>query len=79
MRKELYGITKDGKEVHLYTVVNKNGMEMTVMDFGAILVNVLVADKDGNKRDVVLACDNLETFQVICTLALCLHCEMGLI
>lgn len=63
MKKELYGITKDGKEVHLYTVVNKNGMEMTVMDFGAILVNVLVADKDGNKRDVVLACDNLETFQ----------------
>ncbi len=62
MKKELYGVTKDGKEVHLYTVVNKNGMEMTVMDFGAILVNVLVADKDGNKRDVVLACDNLETF-----------------
>lgn len=62
MKKELYGITKDGKEVHQYTVVNKNGMEMTVMDFGAILLNVIVADKDGNKKDVVLACDNLETF-----------------
>lgn len=63
MKKELYGITEDGKEVHQYTVVNKNGMEMTVMDFGAILLNVMVTDQDGNKRDVVLACDNLEAFR----------------
>ena len=59
MKKELYGITEDGKEVHQYTVVNKNGMEMTVMDFGAILLNVMVTDQDGNKKDVVLACYNL--------------------
>ena len=63
MKKELYGVTKDGKEVYQYTAVNKNGMEMTVMDFGAILSRVVVADKDGNKRDVVLACENLEIFQ----------------
>lgn len=63
MKKELYGVTKEGKEVHRYTVVNKNGMEMTVMDFGAILTNVIVPDKDGNKRDVVLACRDLETFE----------------
>ena len=42
MKKELYGKTKDGKEVILYTVENKNGMEMSVMNYGAILVNVIV-------------------------------------
>ena len=62
MKKEIYGKTRDGKDVHEYTVVNKNGMEMTVMDFGAILSKVVVADKDGGKRDVVLACDCMETF-----------------
>ncbi len=63
MKKELYGKTHDGKEVYTYTVENKNGMSMTVMDFGAILLNVIVPDKDGNKQDVVLACDCMETFE----------------
>lgn len=62
MKKELYGKAHDGKDVYLYTVENKNGMEMTVMNFGAILVNVIVPDKDGNKQDVVLTCDSLETY-----------------
>ena len=48
MKKELYGKTRDGKDVFLYTVENKNGMEMSVMNFGAILVKVVVPDKDGN-------------------------------
>ena len=62
MRKEFYAKTRDGKDVYTYTVENKNGMSMTVMNFGAILLNVIVPDKDGNKQDVVLACDSLETF-----------------
>ncbi len=62
MKKELYGKTRDGKDVILYTVENKNGMSMTVMNFGAILHSVIVPDKDGNKQDVVLACDSLESF-----------------
>ncbi|MBS7302626.1 MAG: galactose mutarotase [Lachnospiraceae bacterium] len=64
MKKELYGKTTDGKDVFQYTVTNKNGMEMTVMDFGAILLNVIVPDKNGAKKDVVLACDSMETYRV---------------
>lgn len=64
MKKELYGKTRDGKDVFLYTVTNKNGMEMSVMNFGAILVNVVVPDKDGNKTDVVLSHDNMEDWYV---------------
>ena len=64
MKKELYGKTRDGKDVFLYTVENKNGMEMSVMNFGAILVNVVVPDKDGNKTDVTLAHDNVEDWYV---------------
>lgn len=62
MKKEVYGKTPDGRDVHEYTIVNKNGMEMTVMDFGAILSRIVVPDKDGNMRDVVLACDSMETY-----------------
>ena len=62
MVKELYGQTKEGQNVYAYTFENKNGMEMTVLDFGANLLKVIVPDKDGVKRDVVLACESLEAF-----------------
>ena len=50
MKKQGFGTTKDGKEALLYTLSNKNGMEISVTDYGAHLVSVLVPDKDGKKR-----------------------------
>ena len=51
MKKQGFGTTKDGKEALLYTLSNKNGMEISVTDYGAHLVSVLVPDKDGKKRE----------------------------
>lgn len=62
MRKQLYGVTRDGKDIYQYTISNKNGMEITVLNFGAVLEQVIVPDKKGIKRDVVLACDSPDTF-----------------
>ncbi len=62
MKKQLYGKTKEGKDVFCYTMTNKNGMEVSVIDFGAILLNVIVPDKSGEKKDVVLGCDCLDTY-----------------
>lgn len=49
-----FGSTKDGKEISLFTITNKKGMEVKVTDLGAILVSVIVPDAKGNKDDVVL-------------------------
>ena len=57
--KELFGKTRDGKEVYSYTITNKNNMSITVMTFGAILKNVMVPDKKGKVDDVVLGYDKL--------------------
>ena len=38
MKKQGFGTTKDGKEALLYTLSNKNGMEISVTDYGAHLV-----------------------------------------
>lgn len=62
MVKELYGQTKEGQNVYAYTFENKNGMQMTVLNFGANLLKVIVPDKDGVKRDVVLACESMDAF-----------------
>lgn len=42
------------KKVALYTLTNKNGMEVCITNFGGRIVSVMVPDKDGNLTDVVL-------------------------
>lgn len=61
--KKEFGVTKDGKQVYLYTMTNENGMEATVTDFGAILVNLIVPDAGGEKKDLVLGYDNLADYE----------------
>lgn len=58
MQKEFFGELADGQSASLYTFENSNGLEMTVSDLGATLVKVLVPDKNGVKRDVVLGWDD---------------------
>ena len=57
-----FGMTADGKEAHLYTLENKNGMKACVSDLGAVLVNLFVPDKDGKLTDVVLGYDSAEGY-----------------
>lgn len=62
MIKELFGTAKDGKDVYAFTLENANGMKARVINFGAILVNLYVPDKNGDSEDVVLGFDNLEGY-----------------
>ena len=57
--KELFGKTRDGKEVYCYSIENKNKMCAKVITFGAILKNLYVPDKKGKLDDVVLGYDKL--------------------
>lgn len=63
MKKRVFGTTKDGKEVFLYTLENKNGMKAEVTDFGAILVNLFVPDKNGTLQDVTLGYDQVADYE----------------
>ena len=58
-----FGVTRDGRKASLYTIINKNGMEAVISDFGAILVKLIVPNKDGEKADVVLGFDHLEQYE----------------
>ena len=62
MQKEKFGVSKDGKEVSLYTLENSRGMKAVVTDFGAILVRLIVPDKEGKCADVVMGYDTLEEY-----------------
>ena len=47
MEKELFGITKKGEEIYRYWLKNSKGMKAGVINYGAILVNLMVPDKNG--------------------------------
>lgn len=61
--KQSFGITWDGKEASLYRIKNANGMEMAITDYGAAVVSLWVADKDGRLRDVVLGYDSVREYE----------------
>ena len=59
---KVFGTMKDGHEVTLYCIQNQNGMTAEVMDYGAILVNLLVPDRKGEVDDIVLGYDKLDDY-----------------
>ena len=63
MKKRSFGITKDGKEVFLFSLENKNGVKAEVTNFGANLVSVFVPGKDGKVEDVVLGFDDVTGYE----------------
>jgi len=52
----------DGKTVHLFTLTNANGLVAKITDYGTILTELWVPDKNGVLADVVLGFDNLESY-----------------
>lgn len=48
---------KGEKEVALYTLTNKNGMEVCITNFGGRIVSIMVPDKNDSLQDVVLGFD----------------------
>lgn len=58
--KELFGITKKGEEVFLYTIENEHGMKAVVSEFGAALVRLILP----NGKDVVLGYDKLCDYEI---------------
>ncbi|MDR3267076.1 MAG: galactose mutarotase, partial [Tannerella sp.] len=54
--------TEEGKQTHLYTLKNANGVEISVSNIGGRIVSIWVPDKSGNFKDVVLGFDNVEDY-----------------
>ena len=52
-----------GQEASLYLIGDPEGLQVGVSDFGAIVVNIFVPDRDGNRRDVVLGYDDVTGYE----------------
>ena len=62
MLKRAFGKTGDGRQVDLYVLTNKNGIEADITNFGAAVVSLKVPDRHGKTDDVVLGYDDLDGY-----------------
>lgn len=51
-----------GKKAGLYVLKNKNNMEVCITNYGGRIVSVMVPDRDGVMRDVVLGFDSIQDY-----------------
>lgn len=52
----------NGKNTHLIVLKNRSGMQVALTDYGARIVSILVPDKYGELRDVVLGFDSIQAY-----------------
>ena len=50
------------EKVQLYTLKNKNGLELKVSSYGTIITQLLVPDRNGKLADIVLGYDSLDEY-----------------
>ena len=57
-----FGTTKDGQKVTRFTLTNSHGHNVSVMNWGATLLDVNVPDREGKIANVNLSFDSLEPY-----------------
>jgi aldose 1-epimerase len=62
IKRSVFGKMKDGQTVDLYTLTNRNGMEVSITPYGGRVVSLVVPDRHGKLGDVVLGFDNLQGY-----------------
>ncbi len=58
-----FGQLSDGSRVSLYTITNARGESVSLTDYGASVVSLLVHDRQGALRDIVLGCDDAPAYE----------------
>jgi aldose 1-epimerase len=57
-----FGKLPNGKEVFLFTVTNKNGVEMKITNYGGIITSLKTPNTKGVFEDIVLGYDHLDGY-----------------
>ena len=59
-----YGVTKDGRQVKQYIMVNKQGMKAVLLNYGAVITELHVPDEKGELRDVVWGYESIAGYEI---------------
>ncbi|MDD4630801.1 MAG: galactose mutarotase [Proteiniphilum sp.] len=62
LKKSNFQSVVNGDSTNLYVLTNANGVEVTLTNYGGRIVSVMVPDREGNMKDVVLGFDNIDDY-----------------
>lgn len=57
-----FGTLPDGTPVELFTVTNRNGVEIRAITYGGIILSIRVPDREGRLDDIVLGYDTVAEY-----------------
>jgi aldose 1-epimerase len=58
-----YGVTAEGKAVHVYTLSNSHGMSAKILDYGGIISELNAPDRQGKLENVVFGLSDLRMYE----------------
>lgn len=64
---EVYGTTARGEKVTSYSMENRQGLKLQMIDYGATVVRFETPDRDGKLANIVLTCPDMAGFEA-CTM-----------
>lgn len=62
IEERIFGRTREGTDVKIYTLTNANGMVAKVTEYGATLTELWVPDREAKLADVVLGYERLDDY-----------------
>jgi aldose 1-epimerase len=57
-----FGLLTDGREIMLFTLSNKNGYELSAINYGATITSLKIPISNSNKIDIMLGFDTLQDY-----------------
>ena len=60
--KRVFGQLADGSKVHEFRLINERGMEVSIIEYGASIRDIIVADRNGEKENISLGFNNIEDY-----------------
>ena len=60
---KIFGTTKKCDAISMFTMTNKSGASVSVIELGAIVTSIIVPDKNGVMADVTLGFDTLDRYE----------------
>ena len=62
MTRKHFGIGPEGEDGYLYTLANKNGVEVSITNYGGAITSIIAPDRNGVFGDVVLGYETLDDY-----------------
>lgn len=63
IEKKTYGKLPDGTQIDVFTLTNHHGLLCKIINFGAIITELHVPDRNGKSADIVLGYDDFDSYR----------------